>query len=456
MKQGDARDAVFALPQRAPPCYRLRPMPASPILARRAAVDILVAVLEDARPLDQALAAAEPALSGLERRDRGFTRALVATALRRLGRIDRALETFLARPLPAQAREARAILRLGAAQLLFMGTPAYAAVDAMTGLAGALPAARSFKGLVNAVLRRVAGEGAAAIADLGPLEDWPGWLARAWSEAYGRGTALAIAEASAREAPLDLTAKADPAVWAERLGGRLLPTGSIRLEHASDPTELAGYEEGAWWVQDAAAALPARLLGPVAGRRVLDLCAAPGGKTLQLAARGARVTALDAAPARVARLKENLDRTGLPAAIIAADAREFAPKEPFDAVLLDAPCTATGTLRRRPDVAWAKSARQAAAMSALQAELIMAAARQLAPGGRLVFATCSLLAEEGEGALAAARAAGAPLALDPVAAEELPGLAEALAADGSVRTLPSHWPDWGGMDGFFIARLRRV
>jgi 16S rRNA (cytosine967-C5)-methyltransferase len=428
-------------------------MPASS--PRRAAADVLVAVLDDRRTLEDALAGAA-SFSALEGRDRAFARSIASSTLRRLGGIDTVLARFIARPLPASARLARTLLRTGAAQLLVLGTPPHAAVSETVAIADADPTARPYAKLINAVLRRVATEGPALLAAQAPGADLPPWLFARWRSAYG-DQAAAIAEALRAEPPLDLAAKADSARWAEALGGTVLPTGAIRLPPGAHAVEtLPGFTEGAWWVQDVAAALPAGLLGDVTGRRVLDLCAAPGGKTLQLAAAGARVTAVDASARRLRRLQENLARTSLSAEVVAADALDYAPDAPFDAVLLDAPCTATGTLRRRPDAAWRKSVKDIAALADLQARLIAAAAHDLAPGGRLVFCTCSLEPEEGEGAVAQALAAGAPLAPDPIAREEIPGLpAEAFTPDGAVRTLPSFWRDLGGMDGFFIARLRR-
>ena len=243
--------------------------------------------------------------------------------------------------------------------------------------------------------------------------------------------------------------------WAQQLGGVVTPTGSVRLPARAGAVEaLAGYGEGAWWVQDAAAALPARLLGEVRGRTVLDLCAAPGGKTLQLASAGARVTAVERSPARVGILRENLARTGLEAKIITADARDLTAKEKFDAVLLDAPCSATGTLRRHPDAAWLRRPDDIRALCELQSQLLNAAAGFLKTGGALVYAVCSLEPEEGEGAIAAALKTGA-WSRDPIAAGEIAGADEFLTPEGALRTLPSHWPDIGGLDGFYAARLLR-
>ncbi len=422
--------------------------------ARRAAVDALVAVLDRRTPLDLALANAS-GMARLEPRDRGFARTIVSTTLRRLGRIDAALDAFLSRPTKKTAAYPLAILRAGAAQLLFLDTPAYAVVDSMTALADADRRSRKLKGVVNAVLRRVSERGPSVIAGKVALDDWPKWLTESWRKAYGAPHAARIAVACGAEPPLDLTVKADAAGWAERLGGAVTPTGSVRLTDAGDVRALAGFDEGAWWVQDAAAALPARLLGDVAGRRVVDLCAAPGGKTLQLAAAGARVTAVDRDADRLARVRENLERTRLTADIAAADVVEFAPGELFDAALLDAPCTATGTLRRHPDVAWSKRPSDGAELAALQIEMLDAASRLLKPGGVLVFCTCSLQPEEGP-AIAAAAAAVEALRPSPITAADVPGLPEAVTADGHLRTTPDLWTETGGLDGFFAARFTRV
>jgi len=277
--------------------------------------------------------------------------------------------------------------------------------------------------------------------------DTPPWLWSAWHTAYGPAV-RSIAEAHCGPAPLDISLKPGATVPE---GAEALPGGSFRLPAGTRVTEIPGFAEGAFWVQDAAAALPARLLAPRAGERIADLCAAPGGKTAQLAAAGAKVTAVERDPKRAERLRENLARLNLPAEIITADAAQFRPAAPFDAILLDAPCTATGTIRRHPDVAWLKRPRDVATAAALQSRLLQSAAGMLAPGGRLVFATCSLQAEEGETHLREAPALG--LRLDPIRPDEMPGLPEAILPSGAIRTRPDYWAARGGMDGFFIARF---
>src|SRR6202043_164041 len=296
-------------------------------------------------------------LAALEERDRALTRAIVATVMRRLGTLRPLLGLFLERGPPPQAPRVEIALLIGAAQILFLEVPDHAAVDLAVRLAREDRMALHFAGLINAVLRRVAREGKERIAALdAPVLDTPPWLMSRWIITYGEATARAIAAANGREPALDLTVKSDAAGWAAKLDGRVLPTGSVRTIVHGAVTALPGFDEGAWWGQDAAAAIPARLLGNVAGLRVADLCAAPGGKTAQLVAAGAKVTAVDRAPARLKRLQENLTRLSLEAELVCADVAEWTAEQPFDAVLLDAPCTSTGTIRRHPDVPWLKRA----------------------------------------------------------------------------------------------------
>ncbi|ANP46584.1 hypothetical protein ATE48_11985 [Candidatus Viadribacter manganicus] len=415
--------------------------------ARRAATDLLVAVMERGRALEDALGET-PSFNALAGRDRAFARALTTAGLRRLGGISAVVSEFLARPLPDSAEHARALLHLGAAQLLVLGTPAHAAVGETVETANQMREARGFAKLMNAVLRKVANDGPQILDGLPPGADLPQWLYTRWRATYG-DAAPQIANALLNEPPLDLTVKGDPAEWAERLFGTVTPTGSVRLTEHAPIDSLAGFNDGAWWVQDAAAALPAKLLGDVRGKRVLDLCAAPGGKTLQLAAAGAHVTAVDKSEARLKRLRENLVRTKLQADVVCADALTF-KAEPFDALLLDAPCTSTGTLRRHPDVAWLRRPTDVRALADLQAQLIESAAELLKPGAPLIYAVCSLEPEEGPGVVAEAlRKSWRRQALT----NEIPS--EFITADGDMRTHPGHWPEIGGLDGFYAARLLR-
>jgi len=424
------------------------------LATRKAAVELLRAVLAQRRTIDEALDA-HLALQGMESRDRAFTRLLLSTTLRRLGQIDALIDGALKTPLPRGAATVRDVLRLGLSQRLFLATPSHAAVDTSVELAG-LTGFAGMKGLVNAVLRRLAEDGPALLAgqDAARLNT-PDWLWSRLVEAYGADTAAAIAEAHLHEAPLDLSVKADPELWAGQLDARPLPTGTLRREAGGMVPDLPGFAEGAWWVQDAAAALPARLFGPIEGRRILDLCSAPGGKTAQLAAAGAVVTAIDRSTRRLKRVAENLERLGLAAELHTAEAETFTGTAPYDGVLLDAPCSATGTIRRHPDVPRLKGPEDVAKLAAAQARMLRRAVELVRPGGILIWCTCSLLPEEGEAQIDRLLAEDDRLARVPVAAAEIGGAAELLTPAGDVRTLPSHWPDLGGLDGFHIARLKR-
>ena len=328
------------------------------LAARRIAAGMIDGVLRKKRALDELLDAAATDRAGfasLAERDRALTRALVGMVLRRLGTLRHLLSPMLERGLPPQAPLVETALLLGAAQILFLQVPDHAAVDLAVRLVQADRHAARFASLVNAVLRRVGREGAAQLATLDPIAlDTPPWLLARWSKSYGEPTARAIAAANSHEPALDLTVKSDPDGWAERLGGRVLPTGTVRMIAHGPVTALPGFAEGAWWVQDAAAALPVRLFGDLSGKRVADLCAAPGGKTAQLAAGGALVTAVDRSAARLGRVADNLKRLSLTAELVNADAATWTGEQQFDAVLLDAPCSSTGTIRRHPDVPWLK------------------------------------------------------------------------------------------------------
>jgi 16S rRNA (cytosine967-C5)-methyltransferase len=440
------------------------------LAARRIAADILEAVLRRGRALDDQFdgAGAHPGLAALPDRDRALTRALVATVIRRLGTLRHLMGSMLEHGTPAQAPRVETALLIGAAQILFLDVPDHAAVDLSVRLAQADRYAAHYAKLVNAVLRRLAREGKALLAGLDlPVLDTPPWLMTRWIATYGAEAAHAIAAANGQEPALDLTVKSDPQrdpqkdshVWAEKLGGRVLPTGTVRLVAHGSVTALPGFAEGAWWVQDAAAALPVRLFGDVRGLRVADLCAAPGGKTAQLAAAGAHVTAVDRAPARVERLRQNLARLSLPAKLVCADVEKWTA-EPFDAVLVDAPCSSTGTIRRHPDVPWLKRESDIISLAALQRRLIAHAATLTRPGGTLVFCTCSLEPEEGVAVIADLLARDNSLQRRPITAAEVFDRAEFITADGDLRTLPCHFPDpdsrFAGLDGFYAARLQKL
>ena len=431
--------------------------------ARRAAVELLVAVLQKKQALDDILGRSleKGAMFNLPARDRALTRAIVAASLRRKGQIDHVLNTFLERGMPEKSGTLYPILLSAAAQLIFLKTPPHAAIDLAVTLTQYDPRAKRYDKLVNAVLRRVATDGEAIASRLDAARvNTPDWLWTRWLTYWGEARGHAIGESHLVEPPLDLTVKSDPALWAERLSGRVLPTGSVRLLPMGRIEALPGFDEGAWWVQDVAASLPARLLGDVRGKRVADLCAAPGGKTAQLALAGAAVTAVDLSKTRLGLLRKNLDRLGLKAELIVGDAATFSTDEKFDAVLLDAPCSSTGTIRRHPDIPYTKSPKDIEALTALQARLLDNAVTLLKPGGKLVYSTCSLEPEEGEAQIAALMVRNDGLRLDPVAKEELAEEVDWIEPSGCLRTFPYEFkldtPEWSGMDGFFAARLIRA
>ncbi len=424
------------------------------LAARRAALDVLTLV-GAGRTIDDALADCR-SFNALEGPDRGFAHAMAAGVLRRRGALDHAIGLFIDRPLPKRSARATDVLRLAAVQSLVLGTPAHAAVSTAVALTEEFRETANYAGLVNAVARKISALGPETLAKLPERIDTPGWMWRSWERAHGAETTRAIASAHTKEAPIDLTPRdpADAGALAGDTGGALLPTGSVRVPAGSKVADLPGYADGRFWVQDAAAAIPARLLGDVRGKHVLDLCAAPGGKTMQLAAAGADVVAVDASGDRLKRVAENLARTRLNALTVKADLTVFEPAAPVDAVLLDAPCTATGTIRRHPDILWAKSEDSMKETTALQALLIDRARAMTKPGGTLVYCVCSLQPEEGEKQIAAALSRHADLARVPVRPDEVGGL-PFLNRDGDLRTLPSMLADQGGIDGFFAARLIR-
>jgi 16S rRNA (cytosine967-C5)-methyltransferase len=435
------------------------------LAARRIAADILDGVLHKHRTLDEQLdgAAAHPGLKNLSDRDRALMRRLVATILRRLGTLGHVLSRLLDRGIPTDAPRAQSALLIGAAQILWMDVPDHAAVDLSVRLVQSDRRAAKYAGLVNAVLRRCAREGHPLIDEVkSQTLDVPPWLLARWIAHYGEAVARDIAVAIGHEPSLDLTVKSDLDQWATRLHGEILPTGSVRTLLQGSVTMLPGFTEGHWWVQDAAAALPARLFGDIAGKKIVDLCAAPGGKTAQLVQAGARVTAIDRSPSRMARLRDNLTRLTLEAETAVADAADWLDQNSagdFDGILVDAPCTSTGTIRRHPDVGWLRQESDIAALAALQQRLLQKAVAVLKPGGMLVYCTCSLEPEEGEHAISALLASEPAMRRVPIEAGEVAGLTEIVTAEGDLRTLPCHLPHddprLGGLDGFYAARLVR-
>ena len=416
--------------------------------ARKAAQQILSDVLRKHRPLDAAL----DAVSGLEPRDAGFARAIASETLRRFGQLENLIRAFVDRlPPPHRAGPTLEILLAGACELLFLGVAPHAAVDGANRLAQADDKAVHFKPLINAVLRRVAREGCDVLGrqDASRLNT-PDWLWTRWCAAYGEDTARAIAAAHLKQAPLDIVVRDGAPAGAVHLF-----RDSWRLAESQLIETMPGFAEGAFWVQDAAATLPAHLLGDMTGRRVIDLCAAPGGKTAQLAARGADVIAVERDEMRLSRLKNNLDRLRLNATLVNEDMRDLRV-DPAPFVLLDAPCTATGTIRRHPDLPWIKGASDVTLCAGAASELLDSAAELVAPGGLLVFAVCSLEPEEGSDQMEAFLRRDNRFARVPLAAEDVCGHAEFIDAHGDLRTLPCHLAEQGGVDGFYAARLKRV
>lgn len=429
--------------------------------ARVTAAAALADIIANAHTIEDRFAADAAAgrHQGLDARDRALVRSIVLTSLRRLGAIRAALAKFLERGLPKKSGSLEHVLVTGAAQILYMDVPDHAAVDLAVHAVRADPRAAPYASLANAVLRNVARErDALASGGADPFVDTPAWLAARWRKTWGDEVAAEIAAMHRKEPTLDLTVRSDPEAWAERLGGIVLPTGSVRLTTHVPVTELEGYDAGEWWVQDAAAALPARILAPRSGERVIDLCAAPGGKAAQLAAAGAQVVALDRSAERLRRLSENFERLRLPVEISVGDALTY-EAGPFDAVLLDAPCSATGTIRRHPDVAWVKRASDIASLAAVQAKMLDRACAMLKPGGRIVYCTCSMEPEEGPAQIAALLRRNPDVQRVRISADEIGGMSECVTADGDIRTLPCHLPNaearLAGLDGFFIARLQR-
>ncbi|WP_420478438.1 RsmB/NOP family class I SAM-dependent RNA methyltransferase [Brevundimonas sp. FT23028] len=418
--------------------------------ARVAAGVLLNAALEGRGGLDSALTFRE--VAALPPADRAFARAVAMAALRRLGEIDQILDRRLNKAPPLAVRT---ILRIALAQTLVLETPAFAAVSTAVKLAERDPKTRPYKNLVNAVLRGVGRDGPGLTTAESNLPDW---IAARWKATWGEPGLIALALAAREEPPTDLSLKpgADAAALALAVDGEVLPGGTVRTGRRGDVASWPGFEDGFWWVQDAAAAIPARLLAPKAGESIIDLCAAPGGKTLQLAASGAGVVALDRSETRLKRLHANLARTGLSAEVVAVPADDWEDDRTFDAVLLDAPCTATGTFRRNPEVLRATRPADVAKLADVQHRLLDTAAERVKPGGRLVYCVCSMEREEGETQIIAFLRRNPAFRTAPAVPADLGAPDEALTPEGWLRILPSMWTEKGGVDGFFVARLDRV
>lgn len=422
---------------------------------RIVAAELVGAVLSDRRALDEAMAA-NRRFQRLPDRDRAFARLIVATVLRRRAGLDRAISGALAKPLAPKAAPVMDVLRCGLAQVRYLDTPAYAAIGTSVAAIAALRLG-GFKGLVNAVLRRLSTSTASEPPR--PAVEAPDWLFDRWARTFGTDTAHAITQAHLIEPPLDLTVSKETtaADWATQLGGTLLPTGAtVRRSIGGSITALPGFGEGAWWVQDVGATLPARLLGTINDEAVLDLCAAPGGKTAQLAAAGAQVLAVDRSEDRLGVLRQNLRRLSLQAETQVADLTQWEPDRRYGHILLDAPCTATGTIRRHPDLQWLKQPKDVDALAGLQTTLLDRASRWLSPGGVLVWCTCSLEPEEGPDQIDRLLARRSDMHREPIRAEEIGGWSELLTGVGEVRSRPDQLAEFGGIDGFHISRLRKV
>lgn len=418
--------------------------------SRKTAHALLMKVFKQKQTLEQAMSAEAKALNALSGPDRGFVFHLAMSVLRHRGACDALLARYLQQPIKDSRLDITLCLYLGICQLLVLKSPPHAVVDTSVELAKSCHPALS--GLVNAVLKKIARE--ETTLSLSGQQNTPEWMWEEWVDAYGEPIAQAIATAHLGEPPLDITVK-DPAQishWQEALGAELLPTGSLRLRDASDVTKLTGFDEGAWWVQELAASLPVKLMGDLRGRKVLDLCAAPGGKTMQLIAGGAQVTAVDISQKRLERLQENLGRMGMQAELVTADIHRWKPAEKFEVILLDAPCSATGTLRRHPEIMLLRSPQDKHRLVQIQHQMLRHALEWLTPGGMLVYAVCSLQKEEGEDQIASLLAEGKAV-LKPINAAEVAGKTEWITPPGTLRTLPCHLAESGGVDGFFLARI---
>ncbi|GAA5108018.1 RsmB/NOP family class I SAM-dependent RNA methyltransferase [Bartonella jaculi] len=407
-----------------------------------------------------------PQYLGLLHRDRLLCRAILGAALRHRGQITAALSRFLTRPLPQQAFSLQHLLHISVAQILYLDIPDHATIDLAVRVAKIDPRMRRFSGVVNALLRNIAREAGVLRQQAPVMEGVPAWFGQLLVSTYGAEKADQILAMQTLEPPLDLTVKSDSVGWAEQLGGVVLPNGSVRLSSLDCAvSDLIGYKEGAWWIQDFAAALPACLFGNIQGKRVADLCASPGGKTAQLALQGADVTAVDMSANRLKRLKENMKRLHFSVRTWQGDVRNFHPDQLFDAVLLDAPCSSTGTIRRHPDILWTKSMDDVVKLAALQYDLLLAAIALVKKDGRIVFSNCSLAREEGEDLVEKILSIRHDIVLEPICEEEMGALAHLLSSAGTLRTTPADFCHKNfdaerkmllGMDGFFAARFRKV
>lgn len=436
------------------------PVPGLP--ARLAAARLLSAVIDKKTSLDGLIdnEHGHPQYLALEMRDRMLVRAILGAALRHRADIERIVERYLDRPLPQNALSLRHLLHVAAAQVLYLDVPDHAAIDLAVTAAKSDPRNQRFSGLVNAILRKLARTADEERAQSATTENIPAWFSQVLVENYGREKAAKILAAQANEPPIDISVKSNPEMWAEKLGGHVLFNGTVRLEHVEGAvSDLEGYQQGEWWVQDVAASLPARLLGNIKDKTVADLCAAPGGKTAELAIQGANVTAIDLSANRLKRLQHNMERLNLKVATWAGNLKDFKPEELFDAVLLDAPCSSTGTIRRHPDILWTKDVSDVEKLAKLQLELLIASISLVKIGGLIVFANCSIFRQEGEELVNNVLSSRNDIKLVPIRDEEVGGRKE-LLSNGVLRTTPADLEGktalLSGMDGFFAARFQRI
>ncbi|MBD8687893.1 MFS transporter [Rhizobium sp. CFBP 13717] len=424
--------------------------------SRVAAVKILSAVLDKQTSLDGMMDAenGNPVYRALSVADRALVRAIVNTALRHLPRIEHALGMLLDGPLPQGARSLHHVLVVGAAQMLYLDVPDHSAVDLAVEQAHRDPRNKRFVKLVNAVLRRLGREKDAVLEAVSTIPVLPKWFYSRLAKVYGEDAAARMAQAQLIPSVIDITVKSEPELWAEKLNGQVMPNGTVRLgSFEGSVSALEGFDQGEWWVQDFSASMPVRLMGDLKGKRVADLCAAPGGKTAQLILSGAAVTALDQSGNRLKRLRENLGRLQMQAELVETNMLKFQPTELFDAVLLDAPCSSTGTLRKHPDVCWTKDEKDIAKLAGLQEQMLRHAITLVKPGGIVVFSNCSLDPSEGEEMVAKVLASETSLERVPVTVDAFPGMEIAVNPDGDLRTTPDMF---GGVDGFYATVLRQV
>ncbi|WP_246085161.1 RsmB/NOP family class I SAM-dependent RNA methyltransferase [Rhizobium glycinendophyticum] len=427
--------------------------------ARMAASRILGAVIDRKTSLDGMLDAehGNPAFTALNDADRALVRAILQTALRHLPRLELILKALLDTPLPEGARALHHLLIVAATQMIYLDIPDHSAVDLAVEQANRDPRSRRFAKLVNAILRRIGREKQELLDYVSDVPCMPDWFLDRLTEIYGEDHALAIAAAQLEPVTIDLTVKADPEQWAQKLSGRVLPTGTVRLDPFKGTiTALEGFDAGEWWVQDAAASIPAQLFSDLDGKRVADLCAAPGGKTAQLVLAGAHVTAIEQSQSRLRRLSANLDRLQFQAETRCVNLLELEDEQGFDAILLDAPCSSTGTTRRHPDVLWTKDSADIAKLAALQERLLRHAITLLKPGGRIVFSNCSIDPIEGELLVDKVTADHPELQIVPVDPANWHGLEEAITSRGEFRTTPAMLASEGGLDGFYACVIAKT